>query len=641
LRKPSSEPDKTSQQSLQNHQILTKTASRSKDFAYDNQRGLFLPANIGFDPETGEDRHGRPQHINIQSISEYLKDDICAHDRFLLPESNKADNQPLFGFQRLIMREFAKRDFLWLQMMRGGSKTYTLARAVLNYCLANPGMPAILTGPSFRQALLMFDEIVKMIELNDRNENGPFKLKGEIVGEIKRNTMESLIKFRNGSLIKAVPMGDGSKIRGLRGGLLIVDEFYLISEEMYESHISPFAMVKQGGRDSKIVVCTTSWFQDTFAYRRLLQVASEVKSGNPAYGILDFNLEDLIDCKFPLSKNVWKDMQRHSNPLTFAMTFFNVWPTSISRWYEQPSIDAALSARHGVRIELERPKDEAAEYTMIVDLASSSEKGDFTEILVSKYVDGAQRFVYGVKGRGWGPHRRAWEAHQVREKFQARWMIYDAHGAIGKDFRQTMSEDTLVVDGSVKSVSPCIHWNEQSRRGERIMIPVNPREDKVILALTGVRNGEVEGEDGMGNLLHEKCKNLLWAGKILGPSSVEEMDEVTAQKTQYLGSEQEALDVVREAFYQLANISLAKDAQGNQKITKSGQQVFKSKYGVARDDGAYCIVYSTIGLLLAEQAADSRPRPRSTPMTNNQTLKGTAQGMASTQRLTFAKPEAV
>ena len=38
------------------------------------------------------------------------------------------------------------------------------------------------------------------------------------------NVEQNEIRFANGSIIKAKPMGDGSKIRGLRGGIIWFDE---------------------------------------------------------------------------------------------------------------------------------------------------------------------------------------------------------------------------------------------------------------------------------------------------------------------------------------------------------------------------------------------------------------------------------
>ena len=41
----------------------------------------------------------------------------------------------------------------------------------------------------------------------------------------------------------AIPMGDGSKIRGLRAHIIIADEFASISPDIYETVVAGFAAV--------------------------------------------------------------------------------------------------------------------------------------------------------------------------------------------------------------------------------------------------------------------------------------------------------------------------------------------------------------------------------------------------------------
>lgn len=603
-----------------------ESLSRAKRWLLDPTRGIILPHQMGF--EEGYDKYNRPQIVNLQSVAEFYKHDILASDRLFLPETTR--KMPLYNFQRVMYREFMERQFLWVQMMRGGGKTSTFARMVLLYCLMNPGVPVVLTGPSFRQSLLMFDEMARILELEKKNANSQNQVYAELKGDPTRNTMGATIQFRNGSTVKAIPMGDGSKIRGLRGGVLLIDEAYQITEEMYESHIMPFLQVKQAGMESKVVMITTSWYQDCFAWRRLMSIAAEVKSGNPAYGILDFNLDDLIDCGFPLSENIYRDARRHGNPMTYAMTYYNLWPSSSFRWYEQSVIDDALSMGHGVRVEQQRT---TGVYFAVVDLAAS-EKGDSTVILVFKYEDGVAKVVYGKSGKGVGPNERAWLVHETRKKFDCAFIIYDSHGAIGSDLRDTLAKDRILIDGKVKTVEPIVHIEDRQLRGARLLIPVNHKHPEVVKALTGMpKDGRIEGEDGLNALMHTKCRDLLWTGRILGPS-IE--GQVFEEGSSFSGSEVEIGDTIREAFQQLAEVGLAKDMHGNQLYTKTQQLVFRTKSG-AHDDGAMCLVYGTIGVLRLEDGTspnDIRPTAITQPLGGNQSAKSSSK--VNYQILSFA-----
>lgn len=591
--------------------------SQSKIHALNEKRGIVLPSEYGFTEEEDFDVFGRPKYVNPLTIANYYRQDILAADRLFQPETNK--QFPAHTFQRIILREIFLRKFLFMQILRGGSKTTSVARALLDYALLVPNTQIALIAPTYRQSLFVFDEMVKLIQMNGRNKNVDTNVANEIVGDPRRGTMDASFRLHNLSSFKAVPLGEGQGIRGLRGGVIFLDEAYQFTEESYSSHIAPIAQVKQGGQESKIIMASTSWYQDCFMYKRMMQMAAEIKAGNPDYGILDFNLEDLLaedtvavlegdryrleKRKFPLSESIWKDAQKHSDRVTYAMTYYNLWPDTHARWYEQSFIDDAISVRHGVRIEMKSLKDAKTPYFMVIDLASS-EKGDSTCILVAKVEDGVAKYVWGKKGRGWNSHRRVWEVHEAFKKFNPTYIVYDSHGAIGDSFRQDASLPQLVVQDDagntdVKEVQPFVHWNQYNKRGRNVLIPASLKDDAVILALTGDRLGQIEGEDGFNNLLHLKTREFLWDGKILGPHTdcLPSLSIGEASKTQYEGSAQDALDVVRESFIQLGKISLDKNLDGSQKMTKKGQLIFKKKDGASVDDGAYCLIYGCIAYI--------------------------------------------
>lgn len=588
------------------------TPASNYNWLRDPNRGILLPQEYGF--QDGFDCAGRPQRVNLQTIAAFYRkpENILAVDRLALTETSRV--MPLFPHQRIIFKEAALRQFLFLQMMRGGAKSTSLARFSIDYALQNANIPIIFTGPSFKQSLLMFDECVKIFEREEKNENAPLRLQAELVGDPKRNSIDALIRFYNGSSIRALPMGDGTKIRGYRGGLLIIDEAYQITEEMYTSHLAPFVSVKQGDRAGKIILATTSWFQDCFMYRRLLQIASEVKAGNPDYGILDFNLKDLVETAFPLNEAMWKDAQKHGDKQRFAMTYFNIWPRSTARWYSQVSIDDALSERHGVKVEKER--EETGTYVAVFDLAAS-EVGDSTFVIVWKYENDQFKAVWAHEERGLDPNQRALLAHDVEDRFNPMFIVYDAHGAIGQDFRSVLSQKEISVKGVAHTVTPIVHHDAFNLSGRHKLIPVAVNDTAVRRALIGPRDGtSIRGEAGLKNLLHTKLRDLLNDGKFVGPAYGREDIEGKV----YVGSEYEAVDAIRTAYNQLSSIGLAKDKEGNQVYTQDGQLVFETRPGL-HDDGAYCIVYATIGYFAVRNRILS-PDQRSTPIAQPMKIDG-------------------
>lgn len=572
------------------------------DVLSDPKRGIWLPDQVGGpwykgphlgDPWNGYDPFGRPQRLNIQTVADYYKNDIMAVDRLFLEETNRT--KAPFPHQRIIMKAVAESDFVWIQMMRGGAKTYTTARFVLDYALQNANTPIILTGPSFRQALLAYDEVLKMVMENTDNDNATVKIQFELRGDPKRNQTESIIAFQNGSSIRALPMGDGRKIRGIRGGMLFIDEMYQMPEEMHSLHVMPFLQVMQGGMESKVVYATTSYYQDCFAYQRLMQFGSEVKAQNPDYRILDFNLADLIHMKFPLSKKIYKDALRNADPVQNLMTYWNIWPSSQSRWFAQEHIDYAISSQHTVRIEKKR--ESTGRYFAVIDLAAS-DKGDMTEILVFKFVSGKVHVVWAHAEKGLKPSERVWLAREVRRNFHPEFIIYDRHAAIGIDFKTGAEESQLLVKGMLHKVRPMVHHDNYAKvNGDRILVPIEVKDSIVRKALVGPRGGEsIIGEGGLRELLFTKARELMIDGLILGPSAPESLLDDTGTLMQYTGSEQEVYDVIFEAFQQLGNIGIKKDKLGDVDRTDAGNVKFESRQGT-HDDGAMCIVYSVVGLL--------------------------------------------
>ena len=581
------------------------------------ERGLRVPEdwvrNLGFDT-------GRSPFVNPQTAANYFSNDILAADRLFLPVENR--QKPLKSFQRIILKEANEKQFLWLQMMRGGSKSYTLARFCVDYALANADTPIVITAPSFRQALFVFDYAVGIIEGNARQENWPLNVGMELSGQIKRGSLESVIKFHNGSKILALPMGSGEKIRGVRGGVLVIDEFYQITKQMYQSHILPFVQVRQGNKPAKVIHSTTSWYQDCFAYERLMQIASEVKAGNPAYGFLDFNLRDVLKSGFPLEDNVWKDQLRHSDKTTNKMSFFNNWLTTQARWFEQQYIDAAQDVKLGVRVEMEPPKDSTDIYYGMVDVAASEKKdADSTELLVFKYnpIQNRSEVVHAQKRLGLPPSERAYLVHQMNEKWHPGFIVYDAHGAIGTDLRADLARSKVLVKGELKEVTPLVHHDAYNLSGEHKLIPVSVNDTEVQKALIGPRDGTtLRGEAGLKDSMMTKMRDLLAEGKIVGPATASESNGENVDAPDYNGSEIQVLDLIREAFTQLGFIGLKKDKDGQTMRTQDGKNLFKTKTGY-HDDGAYCLLGGAIGYLkcVGDGTRSDRAKGRMSPMQEN------------------------
>lgn len=131
-------------------------------------------------------------------------------------------------FQLVWLEQLWKYPFPMLIAGRGASKSFTIG---LYYCLRGlitQGSKIIITSSSFRQAKFVFEYMENIWY------NAPVlrDLCGSSSGP-KRST--DVWNFRLGdSTCKAIPLGDGSKIRGLRANYIDVEEFNSVSEEIFE-----------------------------------------------------------------------------------------------------------------------------------------------------------------------------------------------------------------------------------------------------------------------------------------------------------------------------------------------------------------------------------------------------------------------
>jgi hypothetical protein len=144
----------------------------------------------------------------------------------------------LHPIQIAILEEFWTRPFPMFVASRGFGKSFLMALYCTLRCILNPGTKIVVVGAAFRQSKLVF-EYMETIWRNSAilrsifngNDDGPRR-------DVDRCTMRL-----GESWTIAVPMGDGSKIRGLRAHIIIADEFASISPDIYETVVSGFAAV--------------------------------------------------------------------------------------------------------------------------------------------------------------------------------------------------------------------------------------------------------------------------------------------------------------------------------------------------------------------------------------------------------------
>ena len=139
--------------------------------------------------------------------------------------------------QRLVFRDMWFKSYVITVAGRGFGKTFTLGTLAALSAMLYPGNRVGLIGPVFRQSKMIFHEVEKLYDassiLREACEKRPI-----------RGSDTCFLKFKSvggktPSYIEALPLGDGSKIRGSRFYLILVDELAQVPDQILDMVLRP------------------------------------------------------------------------------------------------------------------------------------------------------------------------------------------------------------------------------------------------------------------------------------------------------------------------------------------------------------------------------------------------------------------
>jgi len=179
----------------------------------------------------------------LEKITGYLNDKDAATALVKFLKSNigftakQISGVDLFPFQEIAIKTMFKRDYVLGIWSRGLSKSYSTAVFAYLYAIFQPGAKIAILSKSFRQSR----EIFKRIEEIAAGTGG--QLLAECFNGPVRHMNDEWNMHIGTSEIKALPLGDGEKLRGFRFNCLIVDELLLMPEKVLNEVILPFLSV--------------------------------------------------------------------------------------------------------------------------------------------------------------------------------------------------------------------------------------------------------------------------------------------------------------------------------------------------------------------------------------------------------------
>lgn len=177
------------------------------------------------------------------------KSDVENPHKYLLrlmrkPENLWFTNKHIFNidlapFQIVVIQNLWKHKFPLLVAARGFSKSFLAALYLMNKTLFTPHLKAVVVGAAFRQSKVIHD----YCETIWRGAPVLRSLVGDEKGQGPSRDVDRCTVRLGESQIISLPIGTGEKIRGQRGGIVLVEEFDSVPEEIFEVVIKGFGVV--------------------------------------------------------------------------------------------------------------------------------------------------------------------------------------------------------------------------------------------------------------------------------------------------------------------------------------------------------------------------------------------------------------
>lgn len=147
----------------------------------------------------------------------------------------------IINIQDILIRTFVKKDYCLNVLGRASGKTFTISMFIPYYAIFNPKIKIVITAKNARQTRAIFRQIEKWVESKEGKH-----LK-DCIQKMSKDHDGWRIEFKNGSEVVFLPLGSGDQIRGQRAHVLIVDEFLLMDEGVFNNVIRPFMAAKREG----------------------------------------------------------------------------------------------------------------------------------------------------------------------------------------------------------------------------------------------------------------------------------------------------------------------------------------------------------------------------------------------------------
>ena len=321
-----------------------------------------------------------------------------------------------FPYQAKLLEDESKR--IVACMGRQTGKTTTIAMKALYFADTNPNVLVLITSPSLRQSMIMFDRIATFVFSSAYLRN-----------KVVRAT-RTLIHFENGSRIIALPCSE-NLLRGYTAQMVICDEASFMPEEVITQVIFPMLSTTDG----YAIFLSTPWDKNHFFYRAFV---------NPAYSVHRVKSEQC-----PLIKPEFlEEMRQNMTREAFLMEYEAEFIEALNSYFPQELIRKCVELAQKLGVELYTSLETAfpkGEYYAGVDFGKLQ---DYSVITVLKREGKVLKLVYLYQFPLETPYTQV-IGHLVRadQKFDFRKMLVDQTGVGEPVLEEIRSQGISCVEG--------------------------------------------------------------------------------------------------------------------------------------------------------------------------------------------------
>ena len=417
-----------------------------------------------------------PINQNILDIEGFIEEDIAKENlyKFLRENitftTNLISGVDLFPFQHMAIKAMFETDYFMGVWSRGMSKSFTTGKYAFLDAILNQGVEIGILAASFRQSKQIFKKI------EDIANKPEAKMLANCITKKSKSNDEWLMEIGR-SRIRALPLGDGSKLRGFRFHRIIIDEFLLMPERIYNEVIVPFLSVVENptqreelyNLETKLIEKGEMKEEDRYVWpnNKLIMLSSASYKFEYMYKLYT-QFEDLIDdqtdkatrCIMQFSYDCAPKQLYDQNLITQAKATmsqsqfereFGALFTDDSSGYFKTSRMAACTIKDGEEPNVEIKGQPEDQYILAFDPSwSESESSDDFAIQILKYhkEKGTSTLVHSYAMSGTPLRDHITYFHYLIKNFNIVAMVGDYNG--GVQFINAVNESQLFKSENIK-----------------------------------------------------------------------------------------------------------------------------------------------------------------------------------------------